>query len=204
MILALGNSFWICLRVSIPFKPGSWISIRVTSGRCARNFSMASSPVAASSTHFISFSLLTRAAIPLRRRGWSSTVRIRIRPGSMLMISNPLKQSEFGGPRTLSVGYRSINGQLNFCSGTRFAPNIQFRAHLLCSFSNTWQTPVSTASAFLQHVWVHAFSIVPDTQPKLVVVVQNLSLDLLRLCVPKGITQHLTRDAVNFSADDRS
>src|SRR5262249_8298264 len=146
------------------------------------------SPLEASTTNFMSSSVLTRAAIPLRRRGWSSTVRIRIRLGSMLMISSPLKQSESAVPRFLWVGYRSSNSQLNFCSGSCFAPNIKFRTYLPCSLSNTWQTPVSGASALLQHLLVHAFSIVPHTQPKLVFVVENFSLDPARLCVPESIT----------------
>src|SRR5262245_52393921 len=204
MTRALGNSLWICRRVSIPFRPGSWMSIRVTSGRCARNFSMASSPLEASATSFMSFSVLTSAAIPLRRSGWSSTVRIRIRLGSMLMIFQSFEEPESGAPRPPSVGYRRGDAELNLRSHSRFRPHIQLRADLLCSLSNPRQTPVSGDPAFLQQVGVHAFSIVPHAQPKLVFCVQELSFDPARLCVSEGVPQHFARDSVDLIADERS
>jgi hypothetical protein len=40
---------------------------------------------------------------------------------------------------------------------------------------------MSWASAFLQHLRVHTFSIVPHPYPQLVFVVENLSLDSMRL-----------------------
>src|SRR5215510_16276799 len=102
------------------------------------------------------------------------------------MTSSPLRPSDSGAARPPSVGHRSSDGQLNFCSGSRLAPNIQSRAHLPCSLSNTRQTPVSGASAFLQHLRLHALSIVPHTQPKLVFAVHHISLDTIRLGVPES------------------
>jgi len=85
------------------------------------------------------------------------------------------------------VGYRSRDDESKFGSTSCFAPNIQFSAYLLCSLANAWQTPVSRTAAFLQHLRVHSFPIVPHTQPKLVFVVQKFSLDPARLCVAESI-----------------
>src|SRR5262249_40906061 len=57
-------------------------------------------PLEASATNFMSSSVLTRAAIPLRRRGWSSTVRIRIRLGSMLMSFDSSERASTGSDPT--------------------------------------------------------------------------------------------------------
>jgi hypothetical protein len=78
MIRALGNSLRMPMIALIPFSVGIWRSINVTSGRCNRSFSIASRPLQASATSFMSVSALTSAAIPSRRRAWSSTVRTRI------------------------------------------------------------------------------------------------------------------------------
>src|SRR5229473_3881157 len=90
MIRALGNSLRIPIIASTPFSTGIWRSIKVTSGRCNRNCLIASCPSEASATNFMSDSPLTSAAIPWRRRAWSSTARIRIGPPiglcPMLMI----------------------------------------------------------------------------------------------------------------------
>jgi hypothetical protein len=68
MIRALGNSLRMPMIAPIPFSAGIWRSINVTSGRCNRNFSIASRPLQASATSFMSVSALTSAAIPSRRR----------------------------------------------------------------------------------------------------------------------------------------
>src|ERR1700761_3808346 len=179
------------------------MSISVMSGRRVRNFSMASSPLDASATSFISSSAFTRAAIPLRRRGWSSTVRIRIRLGVLIVISSPMETSEAGARQGRLIGCLSRNSHLNFGSGSHLTPDIQFCTYLLCSLSSAWKTPVSRASAFLQDLRIHTFSIVSHTQAELVLIVQNLNLDPARLCVPECISQDFACDAVDFILDDR-
>ena len=47
---------------------------------------------------------------------------------------------------------------------------------------------MSGLSAFLQDLWVHTFSIVADKHPKEVIVVPNLSLNVMCTGVLKGIS----------------
>src|SRR6266478_5444284 len=78
MIRASGNSPRIAMVASRPFISGICKSIRVTSGRCVRNCWIASRPLDAWPTKLMSDWPATSAAIPSRRRTWSSTARIRI------------------------------------------------------------------------------------------------------------------------------
>src|SRR5580704_13167268 len=65
---------------SMPLMSGSCKSINVISGRCCLNCLVASTPVDASATTFISDSALTNPTMPFRSNGWSSTVSTWIGP----------------------------------------------------------------------------------------------------------------------------
>src|SRR6266853_2841025 len=172
---------------SMPLKPGIWRSINVTSGRCNRNCLIASCPLDASATNFMSSSALTNAAMPSRRRGWSSTLRTRIGLGLVLMTSRFTEYSKFSAFTRCVRGIGDRNGQLNFGARSGFAPEIQLGTDSLRTFTNPGQTPVSGACAFLQDFWVNAFSIIADTQAKHAMVVTNLGFDLTCTCVLKSI-----------------
>src|SRR5262249_42618301 len=174
-----------------------WISIMVTSGRCDRNISIASDPLDASAISFMSGSALTSAAIPLRRRGWSSTVSIRITLGSLLMASCLTEYFKAVAVTWCFVSNGSRNGQLNFSAGARFAPNIQLRSDLLRSFPHTGKAPVPGCAAFGQDCRSDAFAIIADAQTKFVNIVSNLSFDLLRLRMAEGISQDFAGNLVN-------
>jgi hypothetical protein len=66
---AAGNSLTMALSASIPLRSGSRRSMSVTSGRCWRNKTIASPPVAAWATMVMSAWLLMMAAIPSRNSG---------------------------------------------------------------------------------------------------------------------------------------
>src|SRR5713226_10121743 len=188
MIRALGNSLRIPIIASMPFSPGIWRSINVTSGRCNRNFSIASCPSEASATNFMSDSPLTSAAIPWRRRAWSSAVRIRIGPESARMGSRPLAEKpESAGIRGFRVSNGGGNGQLNFRARSGLAPEIQLRPYSFRAFTDAEQPPVSGALAFLHDSRVHALSIIADSHAKRAIVVPDLGFDLTRACVAESI-----------------
>src|SRR5467141_1553847 len=189
MTRALGNSLRIPIIASMPFRAGICRSINVTSGRCNRNFSIASCPLEASAINFMSDSVLTSAAIPSRRRAWSSTVRIRIGLESARMSSHLFAEK----PESVGiVGFHVSNGggnsQLNLCACFGFAPDIQSCPYLFRTFTDPGQPPVSGAPAFLQDSGVNALSIIPDTQAKLGVVVPDLGFDLTCLCVLERVS----------------
>src|SRR5579871_1810633 len=204
MILASGNSPRIAISASRPFISGICKSIRVMSGRCARNCWIASCPFEASATKHMSGWVASRAAIPLRNRGWSSTVRIRIesRP-SLIVSSNFLSRRDMlaGRPR---VGDSCGNGQLYLGSGVQLAPDSQFTPHQLGTFVHPWQAVMSGASALFQDLSIDPLSIVPHSQPKLPLVVVNVHFDSFGRGVPKGITQCLPGDPIDFVPEDRS
>ena len=77
-IRASGNSLRMAMIASMPLISGICRSIRVMSGWCRRNCSIASRPVEACATSSMSGSTSTSAAMPWRRSAWSSAVRIRI------------------------------------------------------------------------------------------------------------------------------
>src|SRR5262245_18075539 len=105
----------------------------------------------------------------------------------MLMSRQSFEELESGACRPPAVGDRRRNCELDFRSRARLAPHIASRPYLLCSLSNTEQPPVAGSAALLQHLRIHASSIVPHPQPKLVFGVENLGLDSLRLGVPECI-----------------
>src|SRR5882724_458160 len=189
MIRALGNSLRMPMIASMPFRAGICRSINVTSGRCNRNFSIASCPLVASAISFMSHSALTSAAIPWRRSAWSSAVRIRIGPESVRTSSHLFAEKPdsacIGGFR---VGNGGGNCELNLCACCGFAPDIQSCPYLFRTFTDPGQPPVSGAPAFLQDLRVHALSIIPDTQAKLGVAVPDLGFDLTRLCVLERVS----------------
>src|ERR1700677_4719849 len=108
---------------------------------------MASFPLAASATNFKSGSALTNAVSPFRRMGWSSTVRIRIRLGTLytaLHLSN-----QFGW-KALTVAFVSDGGrneQLNFGALSGLAPQVQMRPNPVGTFTGASQSPMADSSA---------------------------------------------------------
>ncbi len=50
---------------------------------------------------------------------------------------------------------------------------------------------------------INPFSVIPNTQPKLPVVIVDFNFDLLRLRMPKCIPQRLACNPINFVPMDR-
>ena len=57
---------------------------------------------------------------------------------------------------------------------------------------------MSFRSLTRQNRWIDAFSIIPDTQPKLLMVITNVNLDLSCAGVPKGVPKRLARNLVDL------
>src|SRR5580698_3542033 len=99
--------------------------------------------------------------MPSRNIGWSSTARIRIKLGSVLMILfRSLTEDPETGPRDSLIRDRSWNAQLDFRAGSKFAPDRQLRSDLFGTLADSWQAPVPGTSAVFNHAWVNALSIV--------------------------------------------
>src|SRR5258707_12839456 len=69
-----------------------------------------------------------------------------------------------------SAGNRQLN--LSSCSG--FAPEIQLRPDALCALTHSRKPPVSGASA---DSGIDAFSVVANSQPKLILVVMHFDFN---------------------------
>src|SRR6266700_6142606 len=200
MIRASGNSSRIVIIASKPFISGICKSIRVMSGRCARNRSIASRPLEASATKLMSGWVARRAAIPLRNRGWSSTARIRIELGPVVMSSvSSTSAPEHPTARCGRFGVRDGggNGQLGLHTGVEFTPDRELTSHKFGAFVHTRQTVVSGAPASIQERRINALAVVPHPQPKLPLVVADFHFYSLRVCVSECITQRLASDPVD-------
>src|SRR5216684_1755216 len=207
MIRASGNSSRIAIIASRPFISGICKSIRVMSGRCARNRSIASRPLEASATKLMSGWVARRAAIPLRNRGWSSTARIRIELGPVVMgsvSSTSSPEHPTARNRQFSVCDGGRNGHFSLRAGVEFTPDRQLASLKFGAFVHTRQTIVSGAPASIQDRRINALAVVPYPQPKLPLVVANFHFDPLRVRVAECITQRLTGNPVDFVPRQRS
>src|ERR1700683_4959692 len=101
--------------------------------------------------------------MPSRNIGWSSTARMRIKLGSVLMILfRSLTEKPETGPRGCLIGDRSWNVQLYLRAGSEFTPDRQLRSDLFGALADSWQAPMPRTSAAFNHAWVHALSIVAE------------------------------------------
>src|SRR5580658_4188282 len=100
--------------------------------------------------------------MPSRNIGWSSTARIRIKLGSVLMIlfRSLTEKAETGPGGGCLIGDRSWDAQLYLRTGSELTPDRQFRTDLLGALVDSWQAPVPGTSAVFNHAWVNPLSIV--------------------------------------------
>src|ERR1700693_16587 len=99
--------------------------------------------------------------MPSRNIGWSSTARMRIKLGSVLMILFcSLTEDPETGPGDYLICDRSGNVQLYLRAGSEFTPDRQFRPDRFGAPADSWQAPMPGPSAAFNHAWVNAFSIV--------------------------------------------
>ena len=205
MIRASGNSPRIAMIASIPGMSGICRSIRVTSGRCARNNSTASRPVDASATNCMSDSAPINARMPFRNNAWSSTARTRIG----FLSSGHDSTLFFRNSRNLSPAMRCSvsnsgrNGQFRFRARARFAPEFQSRPDAFRALAYTRQAPMPLARASLQDLAVDALSIIANPQPEEMAVIRDFSLDAACARVVKGVAQDLARNPVDLVLKER-
>src|SRR5580698_4971599 len=99
--------------------------------------------------------------MPSRNIGWSSTARIRIKLGSVLMILfRSLTEDPETGPGDYLICDRYWNVQLYLRTGSEFTPDRQLRSDLFGALADSWQAPVPGTSAVFDDARVHALSIV--------------------------------------------
>src|ERR1700690_208111 len=102
--------------------------------------------------------------MPSRNIGWSSTARVRIKLGSVLMIlfSSLTEKPETGPGGGCLIDDRFWNAQLYLRSGSEFTPDRQLRSDLFGALADSWQAPMPGTSAVFNHDWVNALSIVAE------------------------------------------
>src|SRR6266568_794857 len=197
MIRALGKSLRIVMMHSIPLISGICRSMSVTSGRCFLNSAIASCPLDASATNFMSGSALSSAAIPLRSRAWSSTVRIRISLTSLAMRPRLFAEgSEWTGFGGLCVSHRCRHGHLNLRASPRLAPKIQLSARQCCAFADSGQAPMSGPRAFVEYLWVNSDPVIAEPEAELLRVVPNLHFNLFSARMAESVSQNLPANPI--------
>src|ERR1700723_3583021 len=101
--------------------------------------------------------------MPSRSIGWSSTARMRIKLGSVLMILfRSLTEDPETGPGDYLICDRSWNVQLYLRAGSEFTPDRQLRSDPFGALADSWQAPVSGTSAVFNDARVNALSIVAE------------------------------------------
>src|ERR1700722_9704656 len=203
MIRAFGKSLRIAMMHSIPFISGICRSMSVTSGRCFSNPAIASCPLDASATNFMSGSALISAAIPLRSRAWSSTARIRITPASVMGPRLLSEEPEHAGFGRFCVCHGCRYGDLNLRSRPRLAPKVQLSAHQLCTFADSGQTPMPSERAFVKYLRVNSDSVIAEPHAKLLNVVANINFNLIGARVAEGVSQNLLANPIELVLKNR-
>src|SRR5580704_7548817 len=204
MTRAFGNSLRIAIMHSMPLISGICRSISVTSGRCSLNCTIASAPLDASPTIFMSGSASRSAAMPLRRSAWSSTVRIRMTPGSVAMRTGRFAEPpECANFSSLGVGDGGGDGNLDFGARSRFAPEVQFRANHFRAFPDSGQAPMSRMRPFTEYLGVDADSVIANPQAEHPIIVPNLRFDLCGARMMEGVSQDLAANPVDLVLQNR-
>src|SRR3984885_5398436 len=93
--------------------------------------------------------------MPSRSIGWSSTARMRIKLGPVLMIlfRSLTEKPETGPGGGCLIGDRSWNAQLYLRAGSEFTPDRQFRSDLFGALVDSWPAPVPGTSSVFNHAW---------------------------------------------------
>src|ERR1700757_2563527 len=102
--------------------------------------------------------------MPSRSIGWSSTARMRIKLGPVLIVlfRSLAEKPETGPDREYLISDGPRNAQLYLGAGSELTPDRQLRSDLLGSFADSWQAPVSRTSAVFNDAWINALSIVAE------------------------------------------
>src|SRR5271157_1890290 len=207
--LASGNSFRMAMSASRPFISGICRSISVMSGWYVRNCWIASRPLHASPIKVMSGWTPTRPAIPSRTSGWSSTMRIRIREASALIIGLLLPLCLRGKclrqPRTFSsgrVGDAGRNAQFHFGPCLDFAPHGQLTSNNGGAFAHAGQSVMTLPALSRENHRIDALSVVPHPQPEALIVITDFDLDLLCVCMKKGVSERFGSNLIHFVAED--
>src|SRR5260221_1973476 len=187
---------------SMPLQSGSLRSISVTSGWCSRNRCNASAPLAASATSSMSGWFLMTAAIPSRKSGWSSTLKMRI---IRLSLSStcvqlplmPLSNSAGGPDLTLLESNPARHAQLDLGSQCDSAQNAKPGADSFGPLAHSAETPVSIPSP-LQFLRIDPAPVVAHRDAQLAAPIFDIRLDILGPGMAVSIDNRLTANAVNF------
>src|SRR3984885_3018100 len=142
------------------------------------------------------------AATPSRIRAWSSAARTRITLGLVsafgplpirsLNLLSPEAAPRFG----VAVRNGGRNKQHDFRLDTRYSPDFQRRANALGPFVPDGPSPVSGARALIGNMRLNPISVVSHVQQKLRIPVRNFRFDLVRVGMPEGVSQGLTRNSI--------
>src|ERR1700742_4362941 len=103
--------------------------------------------------------------MPSRSIGWSSTARILIKLGPVLMILfhfSLTENPETRPGREYLISDRPWNAQLHLRPRPEFTPNLQLRSDLSGSFADSWQAPVPRTSTVFNDAWVNTLPIVAE------------------------------------------
>src|SRR5260370_29506820 len=144
--------------------------------------------------------------MPSRNNGWSSTARIGIRLGLLLMI---LARALAVKPKPCASGKGFIgngpwNAKIHLSACTGFTPHFQLPSDVLGAFTHSRQAPVPGASAVLKDLWSNALSVVPEAQTKQRYTIIDLRFNVTRLRMAGGTSQPLHPTPASLAAENRT
>src|SRR5260370_20061670 len=96
------------------------------------------------------------------------------------------------------IGDSGWHRELHLRTRPSFGPECQASADRLCTFPDSRQPPMAWKSAFVQHVSIHALSVISDAEAEQSVAITDLGLDSAGARVPKSIPHQLTPNLVEL------
>src|SRR5271165_45101 len=108
-------------------------------------------------------------------------------------------------PRTSTsgrVGNPGRNAQFHFGSRVDLAPYCQLASYECGAFPHARQAIMSLPALRRENRCINSFSIIPQPQPEALIVIADFGLDLLCVCMKKGIPERFGSNLIHFVAED--
>lgn len=102
-----------------------------------------------------------------------------------------------------AIGNLCWNTQINRGAGTQLAPDIDVPANNFSAFTHSVQAKVAAGRFSFECLLGHTLAIIANRQSEVRDIILNGDCYLASLCVPNGVPQRLTSDAIDFIAHHR-
>src|SRR5271165_1996276 len=98
----------------------------------------------------------------------------------------------------------NVGGKAQFHFGSRvdFAPNGQLTSNNGGALPHAGQSVMSLPALSRENRCINALSVIPSPQPEALIVITDFDLDLLCVCMKKGVPECFGSNLIHFIAED--